>query len=194
MITTSSKGPSLAAVVRGEEVQVSSAVVGVARAGSLSIRNGGAVALVAKDSAQFANGYSQYVLAGESAHLKNAGAGALIAGGEMAVSASGGVALVAGNGITMERSGAGAVVTGKAEVQGSYVGIVVSGKTTLGEGAKVLFGTREAIVCGVVCALLLRLLGLGRGRKKQSLAKPATSAAKIKDAGIGSRPVARVKR
>ena len=94
----------------------------------------------------------------------------------------------------MERSGAGAVVTGKAEVQGSYVGVVVSGKTTLGEGAKVLFGTREAIVCGVVCALLLRLLGLGRGKKRQSSAESKASAAKSKDAGIGSRPVARLKR
>lgn len=166
MITTSSKGPSVAALVRGDEVQVGNAAVGLVRAGTLSFRNGAAVGLLAEDNAEFANGYSQYVLAGENVELNNAGAAAVIAGGEVSFSRGGGAALLAGNGMKVDRCGAGALVTGKAEVRNSYVGLMISGKTSLGDGAKVLLGTREAIIFGVVCALLLRLLGVGRKTKK----------------------------
>lgn len=165
MITTSSKGPSAAAVVRGDEVQVGNALVGVAKAQKLLIKNGGAVGVVAGESAELTNGYCQYLLVGENAQLSNAGAGAIVAGGEMKMSGAGAALMVAGNGISVERAGAGAVVTGKADIRGGYVGLVVSGKTAFTDGARVLLGTREAVIMGVVCALLFRLLGLG-GKKK----------------------------
>lgn len=165
MITTSSKGPSLAAVVRGDEVQVGNALVGVAKAQELSVRNGGVVALLAGENAELNNGYCQHVLAGESARVSKAAAAAIVAGGEMQVMDAGAALMVAGNGMSMERAGAAAIVAGKADIRGGYVGLVVSGKTAVSDGARVLLGTREALIMGVVCALLLRLFGLG-GKKK----------------------------
>jgi len=162
MITTKTTRPSLAAVVRGDEVQVGSALMGVVAARNLSAKNAGAVALVCKDSAEFTNGYSQWILAGEDASLTNGGAAAIVAGGETSIKNGGAALVLAGNGLKAEHSGAGALITGKADIHGGFVGLVVSGKTAMGEGTRVLLGTRQVVMLGVVLALVLRLFGLRR--------------------------------
>lgn len=159
MISTTSRRPSLAAVVRGEEVEVGQAVAGLVSGHSLSVKNAGAVAMLSQGPVTFQNGYCQWVFSGEGVDVHNGGAAVVFSG----------------EGVTAERAGLGAVITGKADVQRGLVGLVIAGKVSLGEGTRVLLGIKEALVLGVVTALVLKLFGNGGRKKKSARGNKATS-------------------
>ncbi len=168
MMSTSSKGASLAGLVHADEVSVTNGVIGLVRGGNVSLKNGGAVGLVAGEDASFANGYCQWSLAGENASLRRVGAGVVATGNDMTVEQGGAALLAAGNQLSLTTGGGVALLAGKADVRNSYLGVLVAGKVNLGEGARVLLGTKQAIALGVTLALVLRLLGLaGRGGRRR---------------------------
>lgn len=175
MMSTSSKGTSLAGLVHADEVSVTNGVIGVVRGGNVSLTNGGAVAMVAGEDTSFRNGYCQWSLAGENASLRLAGAGVVASGNDMTVERGGGGLLAAGNQLSLTTGGGVALLAGKAELRNSYLGLLVAGKTTLGEGARVLLGTKEAVVLGVTLALALRLLSLAGGGGRRRTAKATRS-------------------
>jgi hypothetical protein len=59
------------------------------------------------------------------------------------------------------------LAAGQAEVKHGVVGVLRAGHTTLGEGARVLLTTPQALALGAACGLVFALVGRGlRGRAR----------------------------
>jgi hypothetical protein len=62
----------------------------------------------------------------------------------------GGVGLALSTGeVELDSGGAAVMVGAKAEIEGGFVGLLVAGKTSVGEGGRVLIGTRQALLLGL---------------------------------------------
>ena len=94
-------------------------------------------------------------------------AGMLVAGNSLEINGGGGWVLLAGNSIPIQHGGGAVLAAGQAEVKHGVVGVLRAGHTTLGEGARVLLTTPQALALGAVCGLVFALVGRGlRGRAR----------------------------
>jgi hypothetical protein len=134
---------ALVGQIDAEQVGLDLSLVGLARAGDVTITRGGAGLAVAADSISLAQG----------------GAVAFVSGGPMTVTQGGGQALVAGGPMTVTQGGGGILVTTQASVEQSVVGVLLCGRATLGDGARVLLDTRQAIAMGLALGLVFALAG-----------------------------------
>lgn len=112
----------------------------------VNVRQAGAVAILARNDLSLGEGGGQM----------------LACGNNMTVTNGGGWFLACGNRLTITNGG-GAIAAGRhVDVRHGTVGVALGAQVTVGEGGRVLVGTREAAViglaAGLACALLSRLL------------------------------------
>jgi hypothetical protein len=139
---------------------------GVVRAEKVTLRSGVAAAMVGSNEAQVAGGGALLIAAGNTMQVNGGGAGALMAGNSLHINGGGGWVLLAGNSISIENGGGAVLGASRAEVQHGVVGVLLAGHTTLGEGARVLLTTPQALALGAACGLVFALIGRGRRRSR----------------------------
>ena len=127
--------------VEGEQVDVRNSVVGSVQGQDASLTNGMAGGVVANNDASLTQG----------------AAGAIVAGRDMRVLNGGGSVLVAGRDLTLEGGGAGLMTTQNARLDNSYVSVLLSGNTELGENNRVLLNTPQAIGLGAAFGVTVAL-------------------------------------
>lgn len=98
------------------------------------------------------------VVAGGNASINEGGAGSLIAGGDVTLSQAGsGSMLVVGN-AELRESGVGQMFTVEATVTDSRIGVLLAGRASIAE-SQILLGTQQAIGFGVAAGATVFLLG-----------------------------------
>jgi hypothetical protein len=114
--------------------------------GNATLREGGAIALVA----------------GGDVDIKEGGAGCCLAGGNVSISQGGVGNLIVGGNAEVSDGAVGQMATMQASVTDSKVGLLLAGSANL-ERSEVLATTQQAavfgVVAGVVCFLLSKLFG-----------------------------------
>jgi len=137
-------GPGIALRVKaGQDVHMTQAGAGVAAAGAdMDLSFGGALVIAVGNDLQVVNGGAVQITTGRDVTLNNAGALQITAGAEAHLA----------NSTTL-------VVTGShVTARDSLVGVVLSPQVELGEGARVLFSTRQAIALGAAFGAVFGLL------------------------------------
>ena len=109
----------------------------------VTIREGGALAVVAGGDVSLSEAGTGKLIAGGSATLDQAGGGNIVVGGDAAIS-NGAV----GN----------LVAAGGATVEGSRVGVLLTPSATLND-SEVVVGTQQAVAIGAAAGIVLLVLG-----------------------------------
>jgi uncharacterized protein (DUF2345 family) len=108
---------------------------------NLNVRAGGGMILAAKNDMTISQG----------------GGTVLHAGRDMRISQGGGTVLVAGEDITLSQGGGAVLIARQAEIGKGWIGLLLSGKVTLSEGARVLIATPQAVLLGATLGLVFAL-------------------------------------
>ena len=125
-------GVSIVKTAEGQDVQLDRVIAGYVQGENVSLTSGMAGSVVASNDAALTSG----------------GALAIVAGRDITVTSGGGEVVVAGRDLSINGGGAGLLKAQNASVQNAFVGVVLSGKTELGEGARVLLDTKQACALG----------------------------------------------
>jgi hypothetical protein len=105
-----------------------------------------------------ARSFALAMVAGANAVLERSGASAIIAGRNVKASSSAATVMIAGGDARLRRSGAClAIVGGGARIKGGFVGVLLTGKADLSDGARVLLGAPQAAALGAAFAVTLML-------------------------------------
>ncbi|MCP4304093.1 MAG: hypothetical protein GY926_13690 [bacterium] len=110
--------------------------------GDVSIREAGALAIVA----------------GGNVSLNEAGTGALVVGGDVTMNQAGSGNMVAGGSVEMNDSAVGQMFTLEATVAESRIGLLVAPIANV-ENSEIVIGPQQAIALGVAAGSTLFLLG-----------------------------------
>lgn len=97
------------------------------------------------------------VTASDDAIMTLSGALVVRAGGDLIVN-GGGAFIVTGDELTMQSSGAAAILAREAQIESGLIGVLLSGNTRIGNNARVLINTRQAIIIGVSIGILYPLV------------------------------------
>ena len=137
-------GPGIALRVNaGQDVHMTQAGAGVAAAGAdMDLAYGGALIIAVGNDLQVVNGGALQITTGRDVNLKNGGVLQITAGAEGRLENSAAL------------SGAGPRII----TRDSLLGVVVSPRVELGEGSRVLIGTRQAIAMGAAFGAVFGLL------------------------------------
>jgi len=125
------------------------AAVGAASWGDMGITMGCCVGAVARRNVTIDRGYGQW----------------LIAAGDMTVRQGGAMTMMAGKSISVTQGGAAMMLTQSARVEHGTVGLLISGKTELADGSRVLLRPAGAAALGGALAGVLALFCLLFGRR-----------------------------
>lgn len=130
-----------------EDVRVERSLVGVLRARDVHLHQAGAGPIAAGGSVSIYQGGCGPVLANGGVTIREGGCGPMIANGDVSIEKGGTQSIIAAGGATIGDH--------------AYVGLVLSPKVTVEDGAKVLMSTPQALAFGAalggVVALLVRL-------------------------------------
>lgn len=97
------------------------------------------------------------VTASDDVTMTFSGAARVSAGGDMISSNSGAALMTAGRDLRLESGGAGVIAASDARIESGSVGVLLARSATLGDGARVLVGTREVLLIVAGIAVLLPL-------------------------------------
>jgi len=117
--------------------------------GDMSISMGCCVGAVARRNVTIERGYGQW----------------LVGAGDMTVTQGGAMTMMAGKSISVTQGGAALLLTQSAHVEHGTVGLLISGKTELGEGARVLLRPAGAAALGGALGGVFALICLLFGRR-----------------------------
>ena len=117
--------------------------------GDMSITMGACVAAVSRRNVTIERGYGQW----------------LIGAGDMTVKQGGAMTMMAGKSISVTQGGAAMMLTQSARVEHGTVGLLISGKTELADGSRVLLRPAGAAALGGALGGVLALLCLLFGRR-----------------------------
>jgi hypothetical protein len=117
--------------------------------GDMSITMGACVAAVARRNVTLERGYGQW----------------LIGAGDMTVTQGGAMTMLAGKSINVTQGGAALMLTQSARVERGTVGLLISGKTELADGSRVLLRPAGAAALGGTLAGVLALFCVFFGRR-----------------------------
>lgn len=105
----------------------------------VSLRQGGAMALVARDNLQITQGGGQLIGAGNSVSVSQGGSWLLGAGGSVVID-QGGAGIVGARSVTADRSFVGVALGGKVEIESSRILVGSAGSFLIGLVAGALVG------------------------------------------------------
>jgi hypothetical protein len=148
------------------DVEIRSGFAGVVEARNATLSSAAAGIVAAGVDAHVESGGASAMIAGRDMQLESGGGFVLISGGGMSIKQGGGQVLVSGGPVNIEQGGAAIMLTPSATLKRSGVMLLISGKTDLGEGSRVLLSAPQALALGaafgIAFALVNRLL---RGRR-----------------------------
>lgn len=130
-----------------EDVRVERSLVGVLRARDVHLHQAGAGPIAASGSISILQGGCGPVIANGGVTIRQGGCGPMIVNGDVSIEQGGTQSIIAAGGATIGDH--------------AYVGLVLSPKVTVEDGAKVLMSTPQALAfgagVGATMALLMRL-------------------------------------
>jgi hypothetical protein len=150
--------------VVAENVEVNSGFVGVVQAqNDVSLTSAGAGLVAAANNIRVEYGGAGALVSGGNLELTSGGGFVFITGGDLSIKQGGGQVLISGGSVNVEQGGAALMLTPNATLSKSYIMMLVSAKTNLADGSRVLLGTPQALALGaalgIVFAVLSRLIG-----------------------------------
>ena len=151
-------GPLAAIKVGGDDVQANLSAMGTVSAGSLTA-TGSAIgaASVDGDATITASMVPALMTRGDTTFQQSYASAVIVGGGAETKLHQAFAPLIVGKTMELTQSGGGVLVTGEAEMKQSWVGIVLSPKTTVSEDSHVIVSTKAAII---IAAALFGGLGL----------------------------------
>lgn len=140
-------------------------VVGtLAAVGDVSLERSLVGALRAQD-VRFERSIGGPVMARGDVTVEQGGCGPVLCGGNVSFHQAGCGPVLARGDVSFHQGGTQSVLAGSATIgSGAFVGLVVSPKVTIEEGARVLMNTRQAAAFGAGIGALIGLFLLRRGR------------------------------
>jgi hypothetical protein len=147
--TTLTQSASVVAFDTGTTHIKQGAAVAAGSWGDMSITMGACVAAVARRNVSIERGYGQW----------------LIGAGDMTVKQGGAMTMMAGKSISVTQGGAALMLTQSARVEHGNVGLLISGRTELADGSRVILRPAGAAALGGALAGVLALLCLLFGRR-----------------------------
>ncbi len=130
-----------------EDVTVQRSLVGFIRARDVHLQQAAAGPIAASGSVSILQGGCGPVIANGGVTIRQGGCGPMIANGDVSIEQGGAQSIIAAGGATIGEH--------------AYVGLVLSPKVTVEDGAKVLMSTPQALAfgagVGATIALLMRL-------------------------------------
>ncbi len=167
--------------VKGEQVSVERSLVGLVRSttttvhqgaavvvfdsGTTEIRQGAAAAAGAWGDLRISMGLSAIAVSRRNLSLERGYSQWLIGAGDMTVKQGGASTMLAGKSINVTQGGAALMITQSARVESGGVGILIAGRTELGDGARVLLRPASAAAFGGALAGVMALFCLLFGRR-----------------------------
>ncbi len=98
------------------------------------------------------------IVAGGDASLNEGGTGALIVGGDLEMSQAGSGNMIVGGGVEMSESAVGQMLTIEGTVTDSRIGVLLAANANI-ENSEIILGTPQAIGLGVAMGATVFLLG-----------------------------------
>ncbi len=127
-----------------EDVRVERSLVGVMRARDVHLHQAAAGPIAAGGSLSILQGGCGPVIANGHVTIRQGGCGPLIANGDVSIEQGGSQSIIAAGGATLgERS---------------FVGLVLSPKVTVEDGARVMFNTPQALAFGATLGVAIGVL------------------------------------
>jgi hypothetical protein len=127
-----------------EDVRVERSLVGVMRARDVHLHQAAAGPIAASGSLSILQGGCGPVIANGHVTIRQGGCGPLIANGDVSIEQGGSQSIIAAGGATLgERS---------------FVGLVLSPKVTVEDGARVMFNTPQALAFGATLGVAIGVL------------------------------------
>lgn len=131
------------------QVVVRTGLAGVVQADEVSIESGGVLVGVA----------------GRDLRITSGGGSILVAGGNISINSGGGSVLVAGVDMSVQNGGGGVMVTPHANLNRSFVALLLCGKADLQDGSRILLSTPQAAALGAALGLALAFTNRALRRK-----------------------------
>ena len=157
-------GPTIAAKMNGDNVQANLSAVGTVTAGTLSATGSMiGVAAIDGDATVTASAVPGLMTRGDMTFQQSYASAVIVgSGGETKIHQAA-APLIIGKTMDLSQVGACSLVTGSADVKNSWVGIVISPKTTVSDDSKVMISTGAAIIIGVAIFGGMGLIALAIG-------------------------------
>jgi hypothetical protein len=167
--------------VKGEQVSVERSLVGLVRGqtttlhqsagvvvfdtGTTQIKQGAALAAGSWGDMGISMGCCVAAVSRRNISIERGCGQWLIGAGDMTVTQGGAMTMMAGKSISVTQGGAALLLTQSARVEHGNVGLLVSGRTELGDGARVLLRPAGAAALGGALAGVMALFCLLFGRR-----------------------------
>ena len=143
------------------EVEVKQSGVGLIRADSVSVKQAALGVVLARGGVSVIQGGGRSFLAGGKLRIQKGGGGLFLAAGDAEIQQGGVGTLVALGGTRFEQGGAMLAVARDVEAgSGSTIGIAIAPRMTISPGARVMAGTREVVIGGVVAGAVASVVML----------------------------------
>ena len=167
--------------VKGEQVSVERSVVGLVRSttatlhqsagvvvfdsGTTEIRQGAAVAAGAWGDLRISMGACVAAVSRRNVTIERGYGQWIIGAGDMTVTQGGAMTMMAGKSISVTQGGAALLLTQSARVEHGNVGLLISGRTELADGSRVLLRPAGAAALGGALGAAFALICLLFGRR-----------------------------
>ena len=144
--------------------QASRVVGSLAAVGDMSVERSLVGALRA-ENVRFERSIAGPVMARGDVSLEQAGCGPVLSGGNVSFHQAGCGPVMARGDVSFMQGGTQSVLAGSASIgRGAFVGVVISPKVTVADGARVLMNTKQAAAFGAAVGAIVGLFFLGRRR------------------------------
>jgi hypothetical protein len=125
-----------------------------------------AAIVAASEHVEIMGGGAVIIASGANTEIKGGGAALLASGGNMQIEGGGGQILAAGGDMTIREGGGGIMLTGNARIERGFIGMLISGNTTLNEGTRVILNTPQALAFGAAFGLVFAFVSRGLRRRE----------------------------
>lgn len=155
------EGSAVPRLVTDREIEVKRSGVGLVRAETVTVNQAAVGAVLARGDVSVARGGGRAFLAGGDLRIQQGGGGMFVAGGDAEIHQGGVGTLVALGGARFEQGGAVLALTKDVRAgAGATIGVAIAPRMTMAPGSKVVAGTREVVVGGMVAGAVLALVML----------------------------------
>jgi len=143
------------------DVEVRQSSVGLIRADTVTVKQAALGVVLARGEVSVSQGGGRAFLAGGDLRIQQGGGGLFLAAGDAEIHQGGVGTLVSLGGASFQQGGAVLAVARDVEAgSGATIGVAISPRITFAPGARVLAGTREVVVGGVVAGAVVSLVML----------------------------------
>ncbi|HUG48844.1 MAG TPA: hypothetical protein VMP67_10590 [Candidatus Limnocylindria bacterium] len=163
------------ATVQAPRVGLRMAAVGMVKADQAEITNGLAGVVIAGKQASLSRGGARTIISAGRTDISQGGAGMVLSAGETRITQGGAGTLLSLGNVRIEQGGAMVMLTRQASVgTRGFVGLAITPRLELGEGARVLLGVEQARALGIATVASALILVVGRLLRRGNSGSAAT--------------------